>query len=250
MIRWLAITALLLSVCTSMGRADEPVYELRIYKCHPGKLPGLHSRFQNHTLGFFEKYGMKNIAYWTPTTGSGEHDTLIYLLEHASPDAAKASWAAFRDDADWKQISAESQKDGPVLVEKGITSTQLQKVDFSPAVLFPETGKCYELRTYTAADGRLQDLLTRFRNHTDVLFQKHGIKAIGYWIPTDEPAHSNTLIYVLQHESPEAAQASWKAFIADPDWQAAKAESEKNGKLTAKPPEATYLKLTEYSPHR
>jgi hypothetical protein len=102
----------------------------------------------------------------------------------------------------------------------------------------------YELRTYTAAEGKMEALHARFRNHTLKLFEKHGIKNIVYWTPTDK---ENTLVYVVAHSSQEAAKKAWAAFIADPEWQAVYKESQKDGSLTAKI-ESVFLKPTDYSP--
>jgi hypothetical protein len=104
----------------------------------------------------------------------------------------------------------------------------------------------YELRTYVAHEGKLQDLHARFRNHTVKLFQRHGIVSVAYWVPTDEPASKDTLIYVVKHKSPEAAKESWKAFIADPEWKKVFAESHVNGPLVKKV-ESVYMKATDYS---
>jgi uncharacterized protein (DUF1330 family) len=107
--------------------------------------------------------------------------------------------------------------------------------------------RVFELRTYTAAEGKLEPLLARFRDHTNKLFTKHGMEMIAYWTPTDGEKAKNTLIYVLAFPSREAAKQSWKDFVADPEWQAAKAESEKDGKLTTKV-ESVYMKPTDFSP--
>ena len=105
----------------------------------------------------------------------------------------------------------------------------------------------YELRIYHAAPGKLAELLTRFREHTTRLFEKHGMNNIAYWIPVDEPESGNTLIYILQHPSREAATANWKSFQDDPEWKRVKEESETNGKLTDKI-DSTFLALTDFSP--
>src|ERR1700738_208119 len=105
----------------------------------------------------------------------------------------------------------------------------------------------YELRVYHAAPGKLGELLARFREHTLILFDRHGMKSVAYWTPLDEPAKSNTLIYILQHASREAAEASWKAFRDDPEWKSVKDKSEENGKLVEKV-ESTYMGLTDFSP--
>jgi hypothetical protein len=106
--------------------------------------------------------------------------------------------------------------------------------------------KVYELRTYVAAEGKLPDLLARFRNHTVKLFEKHGITNVGYFVPADEPGKSNTLIYLLAHDSRDAAKKSWDGFRADPAWLKARTESEVNGRLTSKV-ESVYLDPVDFS---
>lgn len=110
-----------------------------------------------------------------------------------------------------------------------------------------DEGTVFELRTYIAPPGKLDELHARFRNHTCALFKKHGMTMIGYWTPTDGEEAKNTLIYVLQHKSREAAAESWKAFRSDPDWIEAKKASEVNGKLTEKVM-SVFMKATDYSP--
>lgn len=109
------------------------------------------------------------------------------------------------------------------------------------------SGTVYELRTYTASPGKLSDLESRFRDHTVGLFERHGMKNVGYWVPTDAPLSENTLIYVLEYESRDAATASWDAFRADPDWVEARAESELNGRLAASV-ESVFMTATDFSP--
>jgi hypothetical protein len=108
--------------------------------------------------------------------------------------------------------------------------------------------RCYELRTYTAVAGRLPNLHARFRNHTIKLFEKHGMKMVGFWTPVDK---ENTLIYVIEHASREAAKASWAGFRADPEWLAARkaSEEEAGGSLTEKV-ESVFMSPTDYSPLR
>jgi NIPSNAP len=107
----------------------------------------------------------------------------------------------------------------------------------------------YELRVYHVYDGKLEDLLRRFRDHTTKLFEKHGIKNIAYWTPTDEPLKGKTLVYILAHPSREAATANWQAFRDDPEWQGVRDKSEANGKLVEKI-ESTFLVLTDFSPRQ
>jgi hypothetical protein len=107
----------------------------------------------------------------------------------------------------------------------------------------------YELRVYTAAEGRMPALLARFRDHTMKLFEKHGMVNVGYWVPADAAKDGDKLYYVLRHASREAATKSWESFRADPAWVKARTDSETaaGGKLTAAV-ESTFLATTDYSP--
>jgi hypothetical protein len=105
----------------------------------------------------------------------------------------------------------------------------------------------YELRIYHAAEGKLDALLARFRDHTMALFEKHHIKNVAYWLPTDDPLKGKTLVYMLAHPSREAATANWQSFRDDPEWQRVKSQSEANGPLVEKV-DSTFLTLTDFSP--
>ncbi len=109
----------------------------------------------------------------------------------------------------------------------------------------PKDDRCFEMRTYYAAPGKLDDLQARFRNHTMRIFEKHGMTNIGYWTPIENT--ENELIYVLSYRSREAREAAWKEFSADPEWKMVAAESEANGKLVTKV-ESRFLQATDFSP--
>jgi hypothetical protein len=110
----------------------------------------------------------------------------------------------------------------------------------------PTSTMVYELRIYHANAGKLDDLLARFRDHTRKLFEKHGMKNIAYWTPTDDPLKGNTLIYILGHPSRDAATANWKAFVEDPEWISVRDKSEANGKLVEKV-DSTFMVPTDFS---
>jgi len=107
--------------------------------------------------------------------------------------------------------------------------------------------KIYELRIYHTVPGKLDTLVARFRDYTDKLFAKHGMKSVAYWTALDEPVKSSTFFYILEHPSRVAAAANWKAFQDDPEWKTVKAKSEENGKLVEKI-DSTFLTLTDFSP--
>src|SRR3990172_7043713 len=107
--------------------------------------------------------------------------------------------------------------------------------------------RVFEIRTYTANEGKLLDLHRRFRDHTLRLFEKHGMTNVGYWSPEDVPLSQNTLIYIISHESRDAAKSNWDSFRKDPEWVKVQTESEAKGKLVAKV-DAIFMDATDYSP--
>lgn len=109
------------------------------------------------------------------------------------------------------------------------------------------SSRVYELRVYHTYEGKLDDLLKRFREHTMTIFERHGIKNVAYWTPTDEPLKGKTLYYIISHESREAAKENWKAFRDDPEWQKVSKASEANGKIVEKV-DSTFLEPTDFSP--
>lgn len=104
---------------------------------------------------------------------------------------------------------------------------------------------CYELRVYYAAEGKLDALNSRFRDHTCRLFEKHGLTNIGYWTPVENPERK--LMYIIAAPTREARDKGLNDLIADPEFKAAVAESERDGKLVDKM-ESTFLHLNDYSP--
>ena len=136
-----------------------------------------------------------------------------------------------------------------VAITCGVATFALRAEDKPAAVETKKaTTRYFEMRTYHAAPGKLDALNTRFREHTVELFKKHGMESIGYWTPVAEGEKKpDTLVYILSYPSKEAAEESWKAFRADPDWVKAKAESEVDVPLVEKV-DSLYLNPTDYSP--
>ena len=247
---------------------DARVFELRIYHAAPGKLDDLNKRFRDHTAKLFEKYGMENIGYWTPLDNT--NNVLIYVLGHASRDAAKKSFAAFGADPEWQAAQKASEANGRLVTR--VDSYFMSATDYSPAIKSANAGpRAFELREYTASAGNLGALDARFRDHTVALFSKHGMQNVAYWhvLPPDSERAANSmlnvaefsvglpmanppkrtreeamaqatkkveskLIYIIAHKSPAAGAASFDAFRQDPDWVKARADSEKKagGSLT------------------
>ena len=225
------------------------VYELRTYTTPEGKLPELLTRFRDHTMKLFAKHGMTNVIYWTPTD---KPNTLVYLLAHKSEQAGKDSFATFREDPEWVTAKAASEAAGSLTTK--VESLYLTPTDYTPAATVAEIAKdkpglLYELRIYTAAPEKLANLNARFRDHTTKLFEKHGMTNVVYTTPIAEPLGGNTLVYVLAHKDRESADASWKAFVDDPDWKKAAAASQVDGPLLVKDGVVRmYLTPTDFSP--
>lgn len=108
----------------------ERVFELRIYTCHPGRLPALEKRFDNHTMKLFKKHGMTNIAYWKSVEKDDAQPRLIYFLAHDSEKAGKTSFEHFGKDPKWIRARDESEKDGKI-VQK-LESIYMKPLSFSP----------------------------------------------------------------------------------------------------------------------
>ena len=105
-------------------------------------------------------------------------------------------------------------------------------------------GPVYELRTYHAHEGKLDALHARFRDHTCALFEKHGMKNIGYWVPVDNK--DNKLVYILAFPNKEARKKAFQGFVNDPVWKAAYKASTKDGKLVKKI-DSEFLTGTDFS---
>ena len=106
--------------------------------------------------------------------------------------------------------------------------------------------RVFELRKYTAPEGKLGDLEKRFRDHTIRIFNRHNMTSIGYWVPQDAPDSQSTLIYILAHPSRDAAKKNWGEFINDPEWKKVSAESEANGKIVQHV-DSVYMESTDFS---
>lgn len=228
---------------------DTRLYELRSYHAAPGKLDALLSRFRDHTCGLFAKHGMTQLGYWVPDDNPGQ--LLIYLLAYPDRSARDAAWRGFLADPEWTKARAASEVDGKLVAK--VDEWFLSATDFSPG--FPASAspaRLFEMRTYTAAPGKLPQLHRRFRDHTLGLFARHGMISAGYYHPiAGQAGEDDTLLYFLAHGDATAAAASWTAFRADPDWVAAKQASETaaGGSLTL--PDgvrSVFLKAVDFSP--
>jgi NIPSNAP len=215
------------------------LYESRIYTAVPGKLAALNERFAKHTMGYFTKHGIGMLGFWTDEIGTSNQ--LTYILGFDSMADREQKWGAFQADSGWQRVRAETEAAGSLVAQ--VHNAFMRLTPYSPK---PQIrSNVQELRVYDAMPGKLQALHDRFANHTTRLFQKHGIENIAYW--TEDVGTSNRLVYMLGYPDLGAREKSWTAFMADPAWQQARAESEKDGPLVRVSRHAI-LRLTPYSP--
>ena len=126
----------------------------------------------------------------------------------------------------------------------GFAAGQLVQLE---SVAEAQSNQVFELRTYTTHPGRLDALNARFRDHTTRIFEKHGIKNIGYWVPQDAKDHANsTLIYIISHPSRDVAAENWQTFRDDPEWSRVAEESQRDGRIVANV-ESVFMNPTDYS---
>ncbi len=104
------------------------IYEQRIYKCYPGRMPNLLKRFETTTLAIWERHGIRQAGFWTPVVGKSNLE-LFYLLAWLSMSEREEKWEAFRKDPEWLQKREASEEDGPIVAS--IENSFLEPTSFS-----------------------------------------------------------------------------------------------------------------------
>lgn len=233
---------------------DPAAYELRITTAKPGKLTALHDWFRAHQEGVLAKHGADSIAYLVPAGGDPAEE-LVAILRFSDYPAKIRFLRAVSDNALWKQV-AESESGPDALVAK-VEPIGLRRLTFSPKLEPAQQAepRMIELRTYTCpSEPMLARLHNRFREHTMKLFERHGMENLVYWRVTDVEVGERMLIYLLGHNSVEAARKSFAAFRSDPEWLAAKQDSEERAGGSLMVPDkgvlSVFLTPTDYSPLR
>lgn len=242
----IALFFILSSFC-SMAQQGETLnstyFEIRKYYANPGKLPALIKRFEDHTMRIFERVGMENVIYLVPT--ENEDNSLTYILGYPDEAARDQMWQQFGNDPEWQKVFSESRVDGPLVSRVDQTFMTLAPgLNSSP---IPDNSGVFQLRIYTCFDGKLDNLIARFKDHTQELFARQGLKNYPYWISKEKDGGQSKLVYLLGHEDQESFEAAFQAFLKDPDWVKARDASEENGKIVEKV-DATFFKPLPFSP--
>ena len=125
------------------------LYESRIYKAVPGRLPDINARFANHTVGFFRQYEIGMLGFWTDEIGASNQLTYILSFDSLADRAEK--WAAFQSDQAWAEVRAETEANGPIVAQ--VVNTFMSLTPYSPPPQFATAVQ--ELRVYDAMPGKL-----------------------------------------------------------------------------------------------
>lgn len=236
---------------SGLAWADDRCYEWRILAAPPEKLDLVKAELRTDGRRLLERYQVELIAVLEPLENPQGH--LHLVMAYADRAGVEAADAKLGRDWEYQAAEARLREAGalPTLVERRL----LRLVDFSPIFkVEARESRIFEMRTYTAAENRLAALNARFRNHTFGLFEAHGMRNLVYWnLWPGEPGAEQTLVYLLAHDSVEAAQASFTAFREDPAWVEARRSSEKEagGSLTVPGGvKSVYLRGLDFSPLR
>jgi hypothetical protein len=113
-----------------MSATNGRVFEIRTYVVYPGKLDAVLARLEQHSVPLFHKHGMESVAYLKVPGDETTGDTLIYVLAHASRDAAAGNWSAFHADPDWRRVKAATEAGGRLIYS--VSSVFAEPAAFSP----------------------------------------------------------------------------------------------------------------------
>lgn len=105
------------------------LYEIRTYRCMPGRLADVTVRFRDHTSRLWTKHGITQIGYWTVAVGESNHD-FIYILAWDSLSDRESKWELFARDPEWLTARAASEANGPLV--QSVSNQILKPTDFSP----------------------------------------------------------------------------------------------------------------------
>ena len=214
-------------------------FEMRTYTVNEGKMPDLIQRFQNHTRALFTKHGIENVAYLLSEEEPDKQ--LTFIIGYPSASERDIRWNNFANDPDWKAVAAASEANGKIV----------QKVDqvfmvWAPGLNSKKISRpsgIFQLRTYHLLPGKLDAIQTRFRDHTQALFEKQGLSNYPYWITVEKEGLQSKLVYFLGHQNKEEFNAAFDRFRVDPEWIRVRDASEMPGKIVEKVDTKFYVSL-------
>jgi len=229
------IVVLILLLLTSFGLHAQSLptsayFEMRTYTVHEGKMSDLIQRFQNHTRALFTKHGIENVAYFL--SEEQPEKQLTFILGYPSAAERDVRWGNFANDPEWKAVATASEANGKI-VQK-VDQVFMEWAKGLNAAKAPRPSGIFQLRTYHLLPGRLDAIQTRFRDHTQALFEKQGLSNYPYWVTVEKDGAQPKLVYFIGHQSKEEFNAAFGRFVADPEWLKVRDASEVSGKIVEK----------------
>ena len=104
------------------------IYEMRVYRVVPNRMPALLKRFEGTTLALWQRHGIRQAGFWTTAVGESNQE-LTYMLAWDSMAEREQKWTAFQSDPEWIAKRAESEKDGAIVAN--IANSLLLPTSFS-----------------------------------------------------------------------------------------------------------------------
>jgi hypothetical protein len=230
--------SVLLATLAVVSVAEEPPDHtfdaVEVIKAKPGKWEQLRDWFRDHRVDVLEKHGARNMAFLVPA-GENPDGRIIAIYRFPSTRAYLAFSKGLKADLLWRPL--DTSQPGPELLIQDFDAIWGSETDYSPKFepLAADPPRVFELRTYTSpSPEKLAALHNRFRAHTKNLFSRHGMGNVVYWSVKSAEDGERKLVYLLAHKSVDAAKESFANFRKDPDWIAAKEDSERRagGSLT------------------
>ncbi|SFB26301.1 NIPSNAP family protein [Algoriphagus aquimarinus] len=231
------------SFAQQLSGSTSTYFEIRKYYANEGKLDDLIKRFEDHTMSLFEKNGMENVAYFLPTDNTD--NSLTYILGYPDENSRDRMWAKFANDPEWQKAKKESEVNGGLV--KAVDQTFMKLAQGLNDTPMQQESGVFQLRVYTCLDGRLNNLIARFKDHTQDLFEKQGLRNYPYWVTVEKDGSQPKLVYLLADKDQESFEKNFQNFIKDPAWVKAKDASEADGKIVEKV-DAVFLKTLPFSP--
>jgi hypothetical protein len=227
--------------------AEAPAYyELRTYDVTTNKLDAVLERFRDTVEPVRRKHGINTLGYWTASTTNGEK--FVYLIEAASKEQLQEREKEFGADPQFqKGYAASNQKHGK-------TVDKITVIPLSPAAgarydfAARSAPRVFELRIYAVLPGKSDAFQTRWREFAVRIYQRHGLRTLGWWISEPKDAVGNDrFVCLLAGDSEKDIQKSIDEFHKDAEWQRIEKETERGGKLRGGV-EAFKMTATDFSP--
>lgn len=226
-----------------LSGSSSTYFEIRKYYANEGKLPDLIKRFEEHTMALFEKSGMENIIYFVPAENTD--NSLTYILGYPDEKSRDRMWEKFGNDPEWKKVFEASRVNGALV--KNVDQIFMKLAPGLNDTPKPQASGIFQLRIYTCLDRRLDNLITRFKDHTQGLFEKQGLRNYPYWVTVEKDGSQPKLVYLLADKDQASFERDFQNFIKDSAWVKAKEASEADGKIVEKV-DAQFFKTLPFSP--